>query len=81
MIFNSSIWLDEIRELEAMSVNLDALSHFKMSTPLMYGGKGLQGSKFIVEKLNVIPNSKVELTRRFVRNCNKDHSNINVAHV
>ena len=61
IVANADTWLDETRDPAALNVNLQALTQFRKPTLLTYGGKGLRGSKLIIEKLaKTIPNSRVE---------------------
>ncbi|MGD0637113.1 MAG: alpha/beta hydrolase [Nitrososphaerales archaeon] len=61
MAANADTWLDETRDPEGSNVNLDALSRFDRPARLTYGGKGMRGSKLVVESIaKAIPNSRVE---------------------
>jgi len=61
IVANADTWLDETRDPAALDVDLQALTQFRKPSLLTYGGKGLRGSKLIIEKLaKTIPNSKVE---------------------
>ena len=61
IVANADTWLDETKDPAALSVDLKALAQFRKPTLLSCGGKGLRGSKLIIEKLaKTIPNSKVE---------------------
>jgi pimeloyl-ACP methyl ester carboxylesterase len=61
MVENADTWLDETRDPQVINIDLEALAKFTKPTLITYGGKGMQGSKLIVEKLaKTIPNSKLE---------------------
>ena len=61
-IANADTFLDETKDQAGLSVNLDELAHFGKPTLLTYGGKGIVGGKFIIEKLaKAIPRSTVEV--------------------
>lgn len=61
MVANGDTWLDENRDPAGRSVDLKTLASFDKPTLLMYGRRGLQGSKLIIEKLQrSIPNSTVD---------------------
>jgi pimeloyl-ACP methyl ester carboxylesterase len=61
MVANADTWLDETRDSKGQTVDLEALSRFRKPTLLTYGGRGMQGSKLVTERLaKVIPGSKVE---------------------
>jgi pimeloyl-ACP methyl ester carboxylesterase len=61
MVANADTWLDETRDSTGSSVDLEALAQFRKPALLTYGGRGLQGSKLIIEKLaKAIPDSKTE---------------------
>src|SRR5271169_5122574 len=61
MIANADTWLDETRDLAGSSVDLTALGLFKKPTLLSYGGRGMQGSKLIIERLaKAMPGAKVD---------------------
>lgn len=61
MVANADTWLDENNDLAGRSVDLKALARFDKPTLLMYGGRGLQSSKLIIDKLQRnISNSTVD---------------------
>ncbi|MDA4135551.1 MAG: alpha/beta hydrolase [Thaumarchaeota archaeon] len=61
MIANADTWLDETRDSAGSSVDLEALARFRKPALLTYGGRGMQGSKRVIEKLaQTIPGSKVD---------------------
>jgi pimeloyl-ACP methyl ester carboxylesterase len=61
MIANADTWLDETRDGAGSSVDLEALTRFRKPALLTYGGRGMQGSKRVIERLaQAIPGSKVE---------------------
>jgi pimeloyl-ACP methyl ester carboxylesterase len=61
MVANADTWLDEIRDGEGSSVDLEALARFDRPALLTYGGRGMRGSKMVVERIaKAIPKSKVE---------------------
>jgi pimeloyl-ACP methyl ester carboxylesterase len=62
MVANADTWLDETKDKEGSTVDLGALAHFTKPALLTYGGRGLKGSKLIIEKLaKALPNSTVKL--------------------
>jgi len=61
MIANADTWLDETRDSKGQSVDLEALARFRKPALLTYGGRGMQGSRLVIERLaKTIPSSKVE---------------------
>jgi pimeloyl-ACP methyl ester carboxylesterase len=61
MVANADTWLDETRDSAGSSVDLEALAQFRKPALLTYGGRGMQGSELIIEKLaKAIPDSKAE---------------------
>jgi pimeloyl-ACP methyl ester carboxylesterase len=64
-VANADTWLDETRDSAGSSVDLEALKRFRKPVLLTYGGRGMQGSKLVIEKLeNAIPGSRVEFDPR-----------------
>jgi pimeloyl-ACP methyl ester carboxylesterase len=62
MVANADTWLDEIKDSAGGSVNLEALARFTKPALLTYGGRGMRGSKLVIERLaKALPNSKVQL--------------------
>jgi pimeloyl-ACP methyl ester carboxylesterase len=62
VVANADTWLDETKDAEGSSVDLNALERFTRPALLTYGGRGLQGSKLIIERLaSALPNSKAKL--------------------
>jgi pimeloyl-ACP methyl ester carboxylesterase len=60
MITNADTWLDETRDPQGSRIDLGALAKFTKPALLSYGGKGLQGSKLVIDRLSkALPNSKV----------------------
>jgi pimeloyl-ACP methyl ester carboxylesterase len=62
MIANADTWLDETRDRSGQNINLEALRRFAKPTLLTYGGRGMAGSRLVIERLaRAIPNSKAEV--------------------
>jgi len=60
-VANADTWLDETKDPQALTIDLEALSRFHKPTLLSYGGKSAPFFKPIVEKLaSIIPDSKLE---------------------
>ena len=61
-VANADTFLDETKDIAGYTVDLDGLSQFTKPALLTYGGKGIVGGKFIIEKLaKAISGSKIEV--------------------